>query len=63
MVVTLSVTFLLLNTPDGLKNAVPSLVLEEIAWYRVFMNITSYLNHSINGVLYCIVGSRFRTDT
>ena len=28
--------------------------------YRVMMNFTQYLNHSINGVLYCIVGSRFR---
>ena len=62
MVVTISVTFLLLNSPEGLKNAVPGLVLEEIPWYRVFMNITSYLNHSINGVLYCIVGTRFRTE-
>ena len=61
MVVTVSVTFLLLNTPEGLKNAVPSLLLEEIPWYRVLMNITSYLNHSING-LYCIVGTRFRTE-
>ena len=62
MVVTVSVTFLLLNTPEGLKNAAPRLLLEEIPWYRVFMNITSYLNHSINGVLYCIVGTRFRTE-
>ena len=62
MVVTVSVIFLLLNTPEGLKNAVPSLALEEIPWYRVFMNFTSYLNHSINGVLYCIVGTRFRLE-
>ena len=62
MVVTVSVIFLLLNTPEGLKNAVPSLLLEEIPWYRIFMNFTSYLNHSINGVLYCIVGTRFRTE-
>ena len=62
MVVIVSVTFLLLNTPEGLRNAVPSLALEEIPWYRVFMNFTSYLNHSINGVLYCIVGTRFRQE-
>ena len=62
MVVTVSVTFLLLNSLEGLKNAVPRLVLEEIPWYRIFMNFTSYLNHSINGVLYCIVGTRFRTE-
>ena len=48
-VVTISVTFLILNAPE-----------EVIPWYRVFMNLTSYLNQSINGVLYCIVGTRFR---
>ena len=26
------------------------------------MNFTSYLNHSINSVLYCIVGTRFRLE-
>ena len=62
MVVTVSVIFLLLNSLEGLKNAVPSLVLEVIPWYRVLMNVTSYLNHSINGVLYCIVGTRFRVE-
>ena len=62
MVVTVSVIFLLLNSLEGLKNAVPSLVLEVIPWYRVLMNFTSYLNHSINGVLYCIVGTRFRME-
>ena len=62
MVVTVSVTFLLLNSLEGLKNAIPRLVIEEIPWYRVVMNFTSYLNHSINGVLYCIVGTRFRTE-
>ena len=62
MKVIVSITFLLLNTPEGLRNAVPSLALEEIPWYRVFMNFTSYLNHSINGVLYCIDGTRFRTE-
>ena len=62
MVVTVSIIFLLLNTPEGLKNAIPSLVLDQVPWYRIFMNITSYLNHSINGVLYCIVGTRFRME-
>ena len=59
---TVSIIFLLLHSPEGLKNAVPRLVLEEIPWYRIFMNFTSYLNHSINGVLYCIVGTRFRLE-
>ena len=62
MVVTVSVMFLLLNTPEGLKNALSDLELQKFPWYRVFMNLTSYLNHGINGVLYCIVGTRFRTE-
>ena len=62
MVVIVSVTFLALNTPEGLRNAVPSPALEEIPWHRVFMNFTSYLNHSINDVLYCIVGAIFRQE-
>ena len=63
MVVTVSVTFLLLTAPGGVSNALKSLVqLWTIPEYRVFMNITSYLNHSINGFLYCIVGTRFRRE-
>ena len=62
MVVTVSITFLILNTPEGVKNSIPHLEIEKIPWYRVFMNITSYLNHSINGVLYCFVGTRFRME-
>ena len=52
MVVTVSVTFLVLTAPVGVDNA----------FYRLFMNLTQYLNHSINGILYCIVGSKFRNE-
>ena len=64
MVVTVSITFLILTAPTAV-----SLIL--LRWYplvykfplyRAFMNLTQYLNHSINGVLYCIVGSRFRKE-
>ena len=63
MVVTVSATFLLLTAPIGVQQAMfryTSLV--NSPFYRTFMNITTYLNHSINGVLYCIVGSRFRKE-
>ena len=30
--------------------------------YRAFMNFTQYLNHSINDVLYVIVGTKFRNE-
>ena len=63
MVVTVSVTFLLLTTPTAVNDALWHIFqLEEIPFYHSFMNLTQYLNHSINGVLYCIVGSRFRME-
>ena len=63
MVVTVSITFLLLTAPVGLDNAFSSIFeLQMKPLFEVFMNVTQYLNHSINGVLYCIVGSRFRSE-
>ena len=63
MVVTVSVTFLLLTAPTGVAYAQSFIIrLEDVPLYRVFMNLTRYLNHSINGVLYIIVGSRFRME-
>ena len=63
MVVTVSVTFLLLTSPTAVAYARSFIIrLEDVPSYRVFMNFTQYLNHSINGVLYIIVGSRFRSE-
>ena len=61
MVVTISVTFLILTLPIALNNA-HGFRLHFSPVYQAFMNLTQYLNHSINGVLYCIVGSRFRQE-
>ena len=64
MVVTASVTFLLLTAPTAVHTAM-------YRWYPItmhfplyypFMNLTQFLNHSINGVLYIIVGSKFRDE-
>ena len=63
MVVTVSVTFLILTAPTAVHYA-------SYTWYKLgnnplyqaFMNLTQYLNHSINGVLYIIVGSRFKNE-
>ena len=61
MVVTVSVTFLILTAPTAVYMALPHVIqLPNNPFYRAFMNFTQYLNHSINGLLYCIVGSRFR---
>ena len=63
MVVTVSVTFLILTAPGGVNYAIrPLIFLSNVPEYRIIMNITTYLNHSINGVLYCIVGTRFRRE-
>ena len=63
MVVTVSVTFLLLTAPVGVDNALSHIIrLTRFPFYRLFMNLTQYLNHSINGILYCLVGSRFRSE-
>ena len=61
MVVTVSVTFLILTLPIALNNAL-GFLLHFSPVYEAFMNLTQYLNHSINGVLYCIVGYRFRQE-
>ena len=63
MVVTVSLTFLILTVPNGVRRAVkPVIDLWSYPESRAFLTLTQYLNHSINGYLYCIVGSRFRTE-
>ena len=63
MVVTVSKTFLILTAPAGVSDILDSkILLWQIPEYGIFMNITTYLNHSINGILYCLVGSRFRWE-
>ena len=63
MVVTVSVTFLILTTPTSVYGALYHVLdLKNNPIYRVCMNFAQYLNHSINGVLYCIVGSKFRNE-
>ena len=63
MVVTVSITFLLLTAPTAVNMALwQNIRLSNNTIYRAFMNLTQYLNHSINGVLYIIIGSRFRNE-
>ena len=63
MVVTVSVTFLLLTAPISVYSASSRWVpLLKHPLFRAFMSLAQYLNHSINGILYCIVGSQFRRE-
>ena len=61
MVVTVSAAFLILTTPTAVELALwPRIRLSYNLAYNVIKNFAQYLNHSINGLLYCIVGSKFR---
>ena len=61
MVVTVSLTFILLTAPVAMDQA-SGKILSRNPVYYAFQIIMRYLNHSINGVLYCIVGSKFRRE-
>ena len=61
MVVTVSVTFLILRAPTAVHLTINPLGIR-FPLYLAFMNLTQYLNNSINGVLYIIVGSKFRKE-
>ena len=60
MVIAVSMTFIILTSPVALDNATGSRLASN-PMYHVFMVIMQYLNHSVNGVLYCVVGSKFRS--
>ena len=63
MVVTVSVTFLLLTSPTAVWHTIPDIIqLKYNPLFHAVMNLGQYLNHSINGVLYTVVGSRFRKE-
>ena len=64
MVVTVSVTFLLLTSLSAVCDALLKVIpLQDDPIYFIFRIFTQYLNHSINGVLYCIVETKFRKDS
>lgn len=59
MLLTVSFMFIILTSPitvglAAVENLHPLV--------QTSTSLLGYLNHSINGVLYCIVGSRFRTE-
>ena len=60
MLVTVSTTFIILTGPYAIGyglygNDIPLLLYASV-------QLLQYLNHSINTVLYCITGSRFRHE-
>ena len=61
MVVTVSVTFITLTAPVSIDKFTGRKI-RQYPLYYVFMIPMQYLNHSINCVLYCIVGTKFREE-
>ena len=61
MVVTVSVTFIVLTAPVSIDQ-IMGRKSTPYPLYFVFMISMQYLNHSINGVLYCMVGTKFREE-
>ena len=61
MVITVSIMFIVLTTPVAIDQ-ITARKLAPYPLYYVFMVSMQYLNHSINGFLYCIVGTKFRQE-
>ena len=59
MLLTVSFMFIILTAPISISLAISAKV-HPIA--HTVTSLLGYLNHGINGVLYCIVGSRFRNE-
>ena len=59
MLVTISVTFIVLTGP---VSVIYFITVEPHPLARGIAYVLGDLNHAINGVLYCIVGSRFRKE-
>ena len=59
MLITVSVTFVILTGPTAVSAAIEG---SPHPIESVVMNIMQYLNHSINGILYCLVGGKFRKE-
>ena len=59
MLITVSVTFIMLTGPTAISVAIEG---KAHPIEKLVLNIMQYLNHSINGVLYCLVGSKFRNE-
>ena len=61
MLITVSVAFILLTSPIVVFAAVPYDNRQYPIVFSCFV-LLRYVNHSINGVLYCITGSTFRQE-
>ena len=59
ILITVSITFILLTSPANIMHSItnhPNHIVKAVTYVLMCMN------HSVNAVLYCIVGSRFRQE-
>ena len=61
MVVTVSLTFIILTSPRAVDSCI-QLKLSNTQFGRLFVVSKQYLNHSINGILYCTFVEKFRYE-
>ena len=61
MVVSVSLAFIILTGPRFVDNVI-KIKIATTPMRRVLSDIIQYLNHSINGILYCIFGEKFRNE-
>ena len=61
MVVTVSLAFIILISPRAVDSCI-QLKLSNTQFGRLFVVSMQYLNHSINGILYCIFVEKFRYE-
>ena len=61
MVVTVSLAFIILTSPRAVDSAL-ELGISTYPFGGVIVASMQYLNHSINGILYCIFGRKFRHE-
>ena len=60
MLLAVSFAFIFLTAPIWVANAVwPDSI--PVIIFKTFLAF-QYLNHGINGILYCVIGSRFRNE-
>ena len=61
MVVTVSLAFIILTFPLAVDSAIQHRFSSN-PFGSIFVVSMQYLNHSINGILYCIFGKKFRNE-
>ena len=60
ILITVSLTFIVLTGPDSIYYTIFEHSIDQVIY--VALRLPKTLNHGINGLMYCIVGSKFRQE-